>query len=58
MWRDVWKMRIKATPVVKALERCLSNVFLNARHARAEINTHFSQYTRSGQVDFSTEGRN
>lgn len=32
-------MRIKATPVVKALESCLSNVVLKARHARAEINS-------------------
>lgn len=32
-------MRIKATLVVKALERCLSSVVLKARHAHAEINT-------------------
>lgn len=32
-------MRVKATLVVEALERCLSNVVLRARHAPAEINT-------------------
>lgn len=31
-------MRVKATLVVKALERCLSNV-LKAKHVHAEINT-------------------
>lgn len=32
-------MRIKAALVLKALERCLSNVVLKARHAHTEINT-------------------
>lgn len=55
MWRSVWKMRVKAAVIVKALERYLSDVVPTVRHTHAETSILILiRIKQDLEVDFTT----